>query len=223
MKFLQVHSTNAWSVSVCMVYMHVHLYICVCVVNCLDRDKPPSIYFNLSVTPGQLKEGASNITVITCLSDSDIGNFYICYSKYLSDLGRLEVDDKHCCYCSREGSIDCMKNFPNWKLEYAERGHRSTCLTKLQNVTEDDAGFYQCRVYDVTNYPCKRRYGNIYGYNVSTYHNDYSSSTIHFNGVALAFVIIFAISVTLIILIVVITLLHRIHRKRHFHLMESSK
>ena len=116
-----------------------------------------------------------------------------------------------------------MKKFPNWKLEYSEGGHRSTCLAKLQNVTEDDAGFYQCRVYDVTNYPCKRRYGNIYGYNVSTQHDDHLSSTIHLHGVTLASVIVFGVSITLIIVIFTTALLYRRCRKTHSYFMESSK
>ena len=195
------------------------MYVC----NCIDHDKQPLIYFNLSVTPRQLKKGASNATVIDCSSDSYIGDFYICYSKNLSDLERLEVDDKQCCFCSREGSTDCMKKFPNWKLEYTERQHRSTCLTNLHDVTEDDSGYYQCRVYDAANYPCKRRYGNIYGYNVSTYHNDHSSSTIH---LALAFVIVFGVFMTLIILIdvmIALRLLHKRYRKPPSHHMASSK
>ena len=192
-------------------------------MNCLDRDKSPFIYFNLSVTPYQLKEGASDAPVITCSSDAYIGDFYVCYSRNISGLERLQVDDKQCCYCSREGSIDCMKKFPNWKLEYAEGGHRSTCLAKLQNVTNDDAGFYQCRVYDVTNYPCKRRYGNIYGYNVSAQRNEHSSSVIHLHGAALAFVIVFAVSVTLIAVIFTMGLLYRRYRKTSSYFMGSSK
>ena len=63
-------------------YEYVHTIYTHTILDCyVDHDKPPLIYFNLSVTPDVLEEGASNVTVIT---DSLIGQFYICHSKNLS-------------------------------------------------------------------------------------------------------------------------------------------
>ena len=178
-------------------YEYVYTIFTHTILDCyVDHDKPPLIYFNLSVTPDVLEEGASNVTVITCSSDSLIGQFYICHSKNLSGLGRLDVDDEDCCFCLREGSINCTEKFPGWKLEYADEAHRSICRAKLQRVTEDNYGFYQCRIYD-TNYPCKGRYGNIHGYNISSHH---PSSSIYLRGVTVFLITLFCVCVVLVIL-----------------------
>ena len=136
------------------------------------------ISFNLSLTPIQLTEGVRNATVISCSSNSYVGNFSICHSKNLTNLQRLAVDDEDCCFCSPSG--DCDEKFPNWKLdiELTVVGEKDqfNCLIKLMNVAEDDSGFYQCRVYHLENYPCQRRYGSIYNFSVSK--QDSSPSTI---------------------------------------------
>lgn len=73
----------------------------------------------MSVSPLHLKEGASDATVVSCSSDTYIGDFYICYSKNLNELDKLDMDDRQCCYCSNEASDDCSQKFPNWKIDYS--------------------------------------------------------------------------------------------------------
>ena len=165
----------------------------------------PLISFNLSLTPAELKKGANNVTVITCSSSSYVGDFYICYSKNLSDLQRLAVNDEHCCYCSSIGAYECGQKFPNWNLTITsvEQIDQFNCDAVLKNVTEDDVGFYQCRVYDLYNYPCKRRFEVIYNYSISTTtNNDHSSSNGHFSVPDIA--IYGAVAVALLITIVIV-------------------
>ena len=123
-----------------------------------------------------MKEGISDATVISCSSDTYIGDFYICYSKNLSVLEKLEVDNRRCCYCSNEASDDCNQKFPNWKIEYTERQNKSTCLLKLRDVIKEDSGFYQCRVYELIKHPCKRRYGTTYNCSVSATSSNHTKS-----------------------------------------------
>ena len=108
------------------------------------------------VKPLQLKRGNTNVIVKNCSLDIPIGTFYICYSKTLSGLEKIEVDDQRCCYCSREGADDCMKRFPNWHLDYIDSP--SKCYLTLLTVNDSDNGHYQCRIpYNI----CKLRYGYI--------------------------------------------------------------
>ena len=176
------------------------------------------ILFNLSLTPLQLTEGARDATVITCSSsNSYVGDFSICHSKNLTNLQRLAVDDEDCCFCSTTALDGCSKKFPNWKLELTEVDQidQLNCLVKLKNVAEEDSGFYQCRVYDLKNYPCQRRYGSIYNFSVSK--QDSSPSTTHHNYLTIAVIAI--VGVVVIVLIVTLVLLALIlcrkHRKSH--------
>ena len=173
-----------------------------CVELFVDPTPPIAVRFNLSITPVELKKGANDVTVISCSSNLPVGDFYICYSKNLSDLQRLAVNDEHCCYCSSVATPKCGQKFPNWKLmiDVVEQINQVNCHAVLKNVTEDDAGFYQCRVYDLCNYPCKRRYGDLYNYSISTC-NDDSSSTSHFSVPDIA---IYCSSVALLVIIIII-------------------
>lgn len=178
-------------------------------MNCLDPDWPPSIYFNQSAIPLQLKEGTSDVILVTCETDTNIGSFYICYSNNLHELERLEISNSQCCYCSSEASDICKKNFPNWHVEHTETDYRSTCLVKLRNVAKDDSGFYQCRVFHF-NYPCKRRYGNIYNCSVSTSDNS-PSSKLNFIGL----IIIACVTITFIVLIILAGIAWNHKKKSH--------
>lgn len=122
-------------------------------------------------------EGTSDFNVQTCSDNENIGIFYVCYSKNLSELEKLNVDNQHCCYCSEKAVLtNCSQRFPNWKIDLAG-GHKSFCRVTLREVTKNDSGYYQCRVYDVDYYPCKHRNGYTYNYSVSI--SDHSSSKIH--------------------------------------------
>ena len=130
----------------------------------------------MSISSLHLKKGISDATVISCSSDAYIGDFYICYSKNLGVLKKLDVDNRQCCLCSNEASYECNQKFPNWRVEYTERQNKSTCLLKLRNVIEEDSGFYQCRVYELIKHPCKRRYGTTYNCTVfATPSNNFKS------------------------------------------------
>ena len=146
-----------------------------------------------------MKEGTSDATVISCSSDTHIGDFYICYSKNLSVLEKLDVDNRQCCLCSNEASDDCNQKFPNWKIEYTERQNKSTCLLKLRNVIEEDSGFYQCRVYELFKHPCKRRYGTTYNCSVS------ATSSISNHSKSLIIVYVLAGIATVIIIMIIIS------------------
>ena len=161
------------------------------------------ISFNLSLTPIQLTEGARNATVISCSSNSYVGNFSICHSKNLTNLQRLAVDDEDCCFCSPSG--DCDEKFPNWKLDIkltvVGEKDQFNCLVKLVNVTEDDSGFYQCRVFHLENYPCQRRYGSIYNFSVSKQESSTSTTTHHYYLIpSIATPSIFVFIITLVLL-----------------------
>ena len=137
-----------------------------------DDIKNLPIEFSLSAKPLQLKKGDSNVDVKSCLPQGLIGQFYMCYSKNLSDLEKLEVDPQHCCYCSREGSEDCVKIFPNWNL--TDAGSSVTkCYLSLMTVNETDAGYYQCRLSLVESNNhyrnCKLRYGDITNVSISNH------------------------------------------------------
>ena len=138
-----------------------------------DDIKNQHIPFSLSVEPLQLREGDTSVAVKSCSPEILIGNFYMCYSKNLSDLEKLEVDAQHCCYCSREASEDCMKIFPNWNLTDAGSSVYK-CYLSLLTVNETDTGYYQCRLSlvesnnDYRN--CMLRYGDITEVSVSNPH-----------------------------------------------------
>ena len=108
--------------------------------------------------------GNTNVTVKNCSLHIPIGRFYMCFSKNLSGLEKIEVDDQQCCYCSREGAKDCMKRFPNWYLDYMDSSPK--CYLTLMTVNDSDNGHYQCRISsDDKN--CKFRYGYITDLSVS--------------------------------------------------------
>ena len=113
------------------------------------------------------------------------------------------MKEEHCCYCSSTAISDCNKTFPNWELMITrvEQIDQFNCDAVLKNVTEDDVGFYQCRVYDVYNYPCQRRFEGIYNYNISTANNDHSSSKGHFSVPDIA---LFIVSATLVAILAII-------------------
>ena len=186
------------------------------------------ISFNLSLTPVQLTEGARDATVISCSSsNSYVGDFSICHSKNLTNLQRLAVDDEDCCFCSRAALSDCSKKFPNWKLELSPVGRidQCNCLAKLKNVAEDDSGFYQCRVYDLENYPCQRRYGSIYNFSVSKQESSTSTAT-HPDYLTIAVIAMFGTGVIVFIvtLVPLALILCRKHKKSHSSLnWEQSK
>ena len=141
------------------------------VIVSLDNDiKNLHIPFTLSVDLLQLKINDTNVAVKSCAPDSPISKFYMCYSKNLTDLEKLEVDTQHCCYCSREASSDCMKLFPNWNLTDAGSSVFK-CYLSLLTVNDNDAGYYQCRLSLVeTNNDyrdCMLRFGNITEVSVS--------------------------------------------------------
>ena len=186
------------------------------------------ISFDLSLTPIQLTEGARDATVISCSSsNSYVGDFSICHSKNLTNLQRLAVGDEDCCFCSTTALGDCSKKFPNWKLELTQVDwiDQLNCLVKLMNIAEDDSGFYQCRVYDLKNYPCQRRYGSIYNFSVSK--QDSSPSTTHRDYLiyAIAAPSIFVLIIVFIVTIVLLALiLYRKYKKSHSsHNWEQSK
>ena len=128
------------------------------------------IHFTLSIQSLQLKKGVTNVAVKNCAPDSPIGKFYMCYSKNLTDLEKLEVDAQHCCYCSSEASLDCMKLFPNWNLTDAGSSVFK-CYLSLLTITDTDTGYYQCRLSlvetdnDYRN--CMLRFGDITKLSVS--------------------------------------------------------
>ena len=196
---------------------------------CVDDDLPPPIIsFNPSVTPVELKKGANNITAISCLSNPYVGDFYICYSKNLSDLQRLAVNDEHCCYCSSIAISECSQKFPNWKIiitpvEQIQIDQQFNCHAVLKSVTEDDVGFYQCREYDLRYYPCNRRYGYIYNYSIST-SNDDSSSNSHFSVLVIAIFGVLAALFTIIMTIMItfgVIVAYRKCRKPRSHSLNS--
>ena len=177
------------------------------------------VTFDLSVTPRELKKGDNNVTVITCSSNTQVGGFYVCYSKNLSDLQRLAVNDEHCCYCSSIGAYECGQKFPNWNLIITpvEQIDQLNCDAVLKNVTEDDVGYYQCRVYDVYHYPCQRRFEGIYNYSISTTNNnDHSSSKAHFSVQDIAIYGGVAVALLITIVIVIIGIITwRYRNSRH--------
>ena len=170
------------------------------VFNYLVHNNSLPIPFNLSISPLHLKEETRDAVVINCSSDTYIGDYYICYSKNLNELEKLDIDDRHCCYCSNEASDDCIQKFSNWKIEYAERQNASTCLLNLRDVTKNDSGFYQCRVYELIKYPCKRRYGTTYNCSVSATSNNDP------NALSMVWCIVIGCAVTAFIIITVIVI-----------------
>jgi len=160
-----------------------------------------------------MKQGANDFVAKECSSGSAyIGTFYICYSKNLTDLKKLNVDDEHCCYCSKEALTSCSQRFPNWKL-HLEEGDKS-CHVTLQEVTENDSGYYQCRVYDVANYPCKRRYGNIYNYSVSTSNHSLSNQSPFSVSTIILIAVISGVTGILIIIVILTIVIIKLYRKR---------
>lgn len=167
--------------------------------NCLDHNDSQPVPFNMSVLPLYLEEGANDATVISCSSDTYIGDFYVCYSKNLDKLEKLDIDNRHCCYCSNEASDNCIQKFRNWKTLYTKRQNTSTCLLNLQHATEEDSGFYQCRVYELIKHPCKRHYGTTYNLSVSA--KPSNDSKPHAHSVVIIVSIVSVISGLLVIFI----------------------
>ena len=192
------------------------------------KDLP--IPFNLSVDTVQVKKGDTDVSIKNCSIDLPIGTFYMCYSKNLSDLEKLQVDDQRCCYCSEEGSKECKKKFPNWKLTITDTSLSATkCYLSLLTVSERDLGHYQCRLNIQGRYPgydgCKLRYGHITNVSVSnppSNHNSHSniSHWLH-NNVAIGVVII--IAVILGVIVVTMTTVYCIKKRRVTSSISSGK
>ena len=227
MKLAQLVSVYGVNGMVCIVHMYRAVNHLLFFVLCVDDNLPPPVIsFNLSVTPVELKKGANDVTAISCLSNSYVGDFSICYSKNLSDLQRLAVNDQHCCYCSSVATSECSQKFPNWKLiitPVEQVDQQFNCHAVLKSVAEDDAGFYQCRVYDLSKYPCNRRYGDLYNYSIST-SNDDSSSNSHFSVPVIAIFGVFAALFTIIMTIMItfgVIVACRKYRKPRSHSLNS--
>ena len=160
-----------------------------------------------------MEEGISDATVISCSSDTYIGDFYICYSKNLGVLEKLDVDNRQCCLCSNEASDECNQKFPNWRIEYTERQNKSTCLLKLRDVIEEDSGFYQCRVYELIKHPCKRRYGTTYNCSIfATSSNNFKSQQ---RIMIIEIVVPVIVGMAAIIIIIIIIIILCVRRRKN--------
>ena len=184
----------------------------------IDNDiKNLHIDFSLSAKPLQLKKGDTNVDVKSCLPQGLTGQFYMCYSKNLSNLKKLEVDAQHCCYCSREGSEDCVKIFPNWNL--TDAGSSVTkCYLSLMTVNETDAGYYQCRLslVESNNYyrNCKLRYGDITYVSVSNHSHSNTNIGDWIHGHVTITCVIVIFSVVFVIVITWMMIGYCVYKKR---------